>query len=337
MTKKFPMKRKKKIIPDSNIIKSIRAYNLLLYKLKNPILQIIPSNQIDKAKWDNCIANNSNGLIYATTAFLDAMAIHWEGCIINDYEAIFPLCIKQKFGIQYLYTPPFIQQLGFIGNNELVSEKVIAAIFEKVKYGSVNLNFSNTNFNTMQQYKVHNNYVIDLNQNYQQIKANYKKSIDYSLSKALKQNLRYTTDLTFETAVENYQKHNQQVLQHVTLTDYKNLEKVLTLLQQEEKIIVRKVVNDTNETLSIAILLKDNKRYYYLTDYTNNEGRQAEANYFLYDKLLEELAENHMLFDFEGSDLPGVKSFYEKFGAVNQPYFYWHFNQLPFFLKWIKK
>jgi hypothetical protein len=301
------------------------------------MVQIIPSNQIDKAKWDACVANNSNGLIYATTAFLNTIAKEWKGIVINDYETIFPLCIKQKFGIQYLYTPPFIQQLGFIGNNELVTEKIIAAIFEKVKYGSVNLNYSNINFNAIQQCKVHSNYVIDLNQNYQQIKANYKKSIDYSLNKASKQNLKYTADISFEIAIENYQKHNQQALQHVGLEDYNNLGKLLSELQQEEKVIVRKVVNGSNETLSIAVLLKDNKRFYNLINYTSNEGRQAEANYFLYGKILEEFAETPMLFDFEGSDLPGVKSFYEKFGAVNQPYFHWHFNQLPFFLKWIKK
>jgi hypothetical protein len=301
------------------------------------MVQIIPFNQIDKAKWDACVTNNSNGLIYATTAFLNAMVKNWKGIVINDYETIFPLCIKQKFGIQYLYTPPFIQQLGFIGNNELVTKNIIAAIFETVKYGSVNLNFGNTNFNTIQQCKVHNNFVIDLNQKYHYIKANYKKSIDYSLSKASKQNLKYTTDISFENAVENYQKHNQQALQHVNLDDYKNLRKVLAILQKEEKVIVRKVVNSANETLSIAVLLKDNKRIYNLINYTNNEGRQAEANYFLYDKILEEFSETPMLFDFEGSDLPGIKSFYEKFGATNQPYFHWHFNQLPFFLKWIKK
>jgi len=301
------------------------------------MVQIIPSNQIDKAKWDACVANNSNGLIYATTAFLNAMAKEWKGIVINDYETIFPLCIKQKFGIEYLYTPPFIQQLGFIGNNELVNKNVIAAIFEKVKYGSVNLNFSNINFNALQQCKVHNNYVIDLNQNYQQTKAKYKKSIDYSLSKASKQNLRYSKEISFETAVENYKKYNKEALQHVGLVDYNNLEKLLAILQQEEKVIVRKVVNDTSEILSIAVLLKDNKRFYNLINYTNNEGRQAEANYFLYDNILEEFAEKPMLFDFEGSDLPGVKNFYEKFGAVNEPYFHWHFNQLPFFLKWIKK
>ena len=227
--------------------------------------------------------------------------------------------------------------MGFIGNNELVTKNVIAAIFEVVKYGSVNLNFSNTNFNVLQQCKVHNNYVIDLNQNYQQIKANYKKSIDYSLNKASKQNLKYSKEISFETAVKNYKKYNKEALQHVGLVDYNNLGKLLSALQQEEKVIVRKVMNSTNETLSIAVLLKDNKRFYNLINYTNNEGRQSEANYFLYDNILEEFAEKPMLFDFEGSDLPGVKNFYEKFGAVNQPYFHWHFNQLPFFLKWIKK
>ena len=121
------------------------------------------------------------------------------------------------------------------------------------------------------------------------------------------------------------------------MVDYNNLGKLLSVLQQEEKVIVRKVVNDKSEILSIAVLLKDNKRFYNIINYTNNEGRQSEANYFLYDNILEEFAEKPMLFDFEGSDLPGVKNFYEKFGAVNEPYFHWHFNQLPFFLKWIKK
>jgi len=56
----------------------------------------------------------------------------------------------------------------------------------------------------------------------------------------------------------------------------------------------------------------------------------------LYDSLLEELANQPMLFDFEGSNIKGIQQFYEKFGAINQPYFHWHFNRLPFPLNIIK-
>ena len=53
--------------------------------------------------------------------------------------------------------------------------------------------------------------------------------------------------------------------------------------------------------------------------------------------MIKEFAGKPLLFDFEGSDIQGVKSFYEKFGAVNQPYFHYHHNQLPGILKLLKK
>jgi hypothetical protein len=88
--------------------------------------------------------------------------------------------------------------------------------------------------------------------------------------------------------------------------------------------------------MSIVLLLKDNKRYYNLINYTSAFGRQTEANYFLYDSLFKELAHQNMIFDFEGSNREGVKKFYEKLGVINQPYFHWHFNNLPFPLNIIK-
>jgi hypothetical protein len=53
--------------------------------------------------------------------------------------------------------------------------------------------------------------------------------------------------------------------------------------------------------------------------------------------LFKEFTNQEMLFDFEGSDLQGVQKFYEKFGAINQPYFHWHYNLLPKPIKWLKK
>ncbi len=61
------------------------------------------------------------------------------------------------------------------------------------------------------------------------------------------------------------------------------------------------------------------------------------ANHTLLNEVLKEFSERDLLFDFEGSDLPGVKEFYEYFGPVNQPYFHYHFNYLPFPLNLIKR
>lgn len=297
---------------------------------------IIPANKIDTAKWDDCVANNANGLIYAYSYYLNAMAIEWHGLVINNYETIFPIPAKKKLGIQYLYMPAFTQQLGFIGNLNLVNSNVINAIQQFVKYGSPYLNFSNHIVAT-QQCVARNNFIVQLQQPYVAIRNQYKKTIDYSLAKAEKFKLKYVIGDDVKEAVLLYQQYNKNNMQHVTNTDYINFQNLLLQLQANNQILIRKVESAEKELMSIALLMKDNKRYYNIINVTPEAGRKCEANYFLYNHILQELAEQPMLFDFEGSDLPGVQKFYEKFGAINQPYFHWHYNLLPTPIKWLKK
>jgi hypothetical protein len=70
---------------------------------------------------------------------------------------------------------------------------------------------------------------------------------------------------------------------------------------------------------------------------TSEEGKKTEANHFLINAIIKEFAGTKMLLDFEGSDLPGVKAFYENFGVTNQPYYLLRYNALPFPLKLLKK
>ncbi|MCZ2223803.1 MAG: hypothetical protein LC122_09265 [Chitinophagales bacterium] len=300
-------------------------------------IAILSSNEIDVSKWDACVDSNSSGLIYAYCFYLNAMCKKWFGVVINDYETIFPIPVKQKLGIQYAYTPAFTQQLGFIGNEKNITKEVIKAIQNFIKYGSFNINFSNENFAKQYEVKSMNNFIIHLNQSYNFIQNNFKKTIAYSLSKASKQGFQYVEDDNIKTAITLYKEYNKNNLQHVTTTDYNSFQKLLSFLQSQQNIIIRKVINKENELMSIALLMKDNKRYYNILNTTSEAGRKTESNYFLYNNLLQELANQNMIFDFEGSDLVGVKKFYEKFGAVNQPYFHWHYNLLPKPIKWLKK
>jgi hypothetical protein len=43
-----------------------------------------------------------------------------------------------------------------------------------------------------------------------------------------------------------------------------------------------------------------------------------------------------MILDFEGSDHPGIAHFYENFGSINQPYFFYRHNRLPWPLRLLK-
>src|SRR3954453_1211553 len=73
---------------------------------------IIPSQDIDAGKWDNCIINCKANRIYAKHLYLQHVADNWSGLIINDYTAVMPIVWRKKWGIRYAYDASFIQQLG---------------------------------------------------------------------------------------------------------------------------------------------------------------------------------------------------------------------------------
>lgn len=59
-------------------------------------IQLLSQNQIDKTKWDICIDQAPNGLIYAYSWYLDTMAKNWDALVYNDYELVMPLTWKKK-------------------------------------------------------------------------------------------------------------------------------------------------------------------------------------------------------------------------------------------------
>ena len=52
--------------------------------MKNEIA-IIPSYNIDREKWDRCVNDSSNAIIYASSMYLDHLADNWTGIVLNDY------------------------------------------------------------------------------------------------------------------------------------------------------------------------------------------------------------------------------------------------------------
>lgn len=119
--------------------------------------------------------------------------------------------------------------------------------------------------------------------------------------------------------------------------DYDAFTKLATQLMQSGEGFIRKVNLSSGELLAIGFFAKDKHRIYNLTSTTLPNGRTLEANHFLFDQLIREFSGSGLLLDCEGSDLQGIARFYQKFGAVNQPYFFWKSNRLPAILRWWKR
>ena len=294
-------------------------------------IDIIPSYKIDKEKWNNCIVRSATNLIYAHSYYLDQLADNWHGIVVNDYECVMPVPWRKKFGIRYCYDVPFIQQLGYFNTGDIDHKILVDAFFSFIKYGHYNFNYNNNAIENIPGVKTTTNLIIDLTDK-KTVTNNFTKGFTLSLQNALKHELTYIAT-TPDEAIEMYKDLYNIHLKNIKETDYKNLLQLTEILIKEDKCVARKIINKDGQILSIVLLLKDEKRLYNIINATNSEGRKTEANYFLYAKLFEEFAGKGLLFDLEGSELPGVKSFYKKLGAINQPYYRMKINKLPFPIK----
>jgi hypothetical protein len=301
-------------------------------------IQILPSHKIDPLKWNNCVEKSSNSLIYADFFFLTSQCDQWSGLIIDDYKTILPLPWRKKWGIRYLYAPAFIQQLGFFGHlSNLPITEIINSIIEFAKFGDLFFNYQNRELLTKIEYSEKTNYILDLKNSYPKIYSDYSHDLIKNLQKSEKHPLKYVYDVTIEVAIQQFQLQYQNRFPHLNLNTFQGLTTTCLALAKRNQCIVRSAYSDsTNEVLSIALLLKDNKRLYLLLNTTNKIGRSFAANHYLLDQIIQEFCEEEILLDFEGSEHNGIKEFYEAFHPKNQPYFHYRLNKLPFLINFIR-
>jgi hypothetical protein len=180
------------------------------------------------------------------------------------------------------------------------------------------------------------NYVIELDLGYGVIFDNYKKDMLKNLKKAENNSLVFSSG-NYQRAISMYRELYKERFKHVCVSDYENLSSLCNAFEKKKQIFSRQVTgSNLEEILSIGLFFIDDKRIYNVMNSTTPNGRKKEANHFLLDQVIKEFAGKPLIFDFEGSDVPGIKSFYEKFGAINQPYYSLHFNLLPAPFKWLK-
>jgi hypothetical protein len=303
----------------------------------NPAKQIhyITNNNINRKKWDACIEAAPNGLIYAYSWYLDPIAKHWDALVLNDYEAVMPLTWNKKWGFRYLYQPPITPQLGIFSGfqiNEELVELFLAETRRHFRFAEIFLNYSNPCAGL----RVHANYILPLSGNYEDLYKGYKKSLVKNLNRSAKLGLKYIKDFDLKAALDLYQRTYAARTPHVTPADYRRFGELCFSAQTLGNVLLRAAFDQEDRLLAVCMLLKKSNRMYLLESTTLPEGRIQEANHFLLNNLIMEFAGTTMVLDFDGSDIPGIAYYYQTFGSINQPYFFYRHNHLPWWIKWMK-
>jgi hypothetical protein len=305
------------------------------------LVHLVPYDQIDRQAWDACIEKSQNRLIYAKSNYLDKIATGWQGIILNEYEAVMPLPVRRKWGIQYIYQPAFFQQGGIFSPlpvSKELTEKFIHTVMEHFSYAEISMNYLNEipDIPEIEATK-RSNFILTLSKTKDELTAHFSESFIRNTKKAKNAGLIYSKSENLKEAIDLYRSLYGSRIPSVKKKDYDHFEKIALDLQGNNSVIIRKVIDKTNQILAAILLLQDGNRLYNLMSSNTKKGRNAEANYFLFDSIINEFAGSGLILDLEGSDMPGIADFYLRMAPQPEPYTHIRYNHLPWLLKLFKK
>ncbi|MEI9808585.1 MAG: GNAT family N-acetyltransferase [Bacteroidota bacterium] len=300
-------------------------------------IRYLTHTAIDKLKWDNCIDNAANGLIYAYSFYLDHMAPNWDALILNDYEAVMPLTWNKKYGFHYLYQPFLTAQSGIFGRTitEEQVKKFIQAIPSKFKLIEISLNSSNISGLPSAFTILRNNYVLDLNKPYDELYQSYRDNTKRNIKKAIQagciKEQGFDAEKVIALALQQMRSYGKESEENVN-----RFRELYKFLHAKQMATTYGILSPQNELIASCVFFFSRNRAYYILVGNHPNGKSVGASHALIDEFIKDHAGKNIILDFEGSDMQNLAFFYSSFGAKDEKYPALQINRLPFYLKWMK-
>lgn len=304
-------------------------------------IKYIKRADIDRLKWDSCVHYAIKGNPYGYTWYLDNICEEWDGLVEGDYESVFPLVWNTKLlGYKQLYQPFFAQQLGLY-SVRVMSEKRIQTFLDHIpdayRYILINLNERMTiRPDSGFEVKPRPNYILNLNQSYDDISSQYSKNLKRNLKKARKEKLFMTNSLKPETVVALFKTHQGPQISDLKEKDYHTLHRIIYNAQYKNVGFLSGIQNEQGVLIAAGFFLNSHHRITNLLPSTTPEGKEKGAMPFLLDLLIQMNVEKRVIFDFEGSSIASIARFYKGFGAKEVSFPQIKRNDLPFWMKWAR-
>jgi hypothetical protein len=291
-------------------------------------------NEIDFKKWDNTITHSKQQLVYGFSWYLNIVAPNWDALITPDYSFIMPLTHRTKWGVKYLFPPAFCQQLGLFSTNNFeknIIKEFIDSIPDKFRYIDYNLNYTNK----IERFNPYNNFEIPLNNNYNKLKENYSSHCLRKIKQAEKHSFSIIQDNNYEALISLFKENKGKTIQNLNHREYEILKNIINVSIEKATGNIY-YVKQNAQIIAGCFLIHCFNRHIMLFSANNQLARDTGAMYCLFDYIIQKNAEKNEIFDFEGSNIPGLARFYSGFGAINNTYFHVKTNRLPWWLKIFK-
>jgi hypothetical protein len=296
------------------------------------VIKYLQRKHIDEIKWNNCINHAFNGNLYGYSWYLDIVGGKWDALVENDYERVFPLVYRRKFGISYIYQPFFTQQLGLYSTTKL-DAGALGAFIQAIpsKFGQVEINLNTLNKAEGLPFKLKSqlNHELDLIHSYERIRQDYTANLSRNLRKPEKAGLTISKNIKPDDIIDLFRKNRGKDITHLHDKDYLKLKRIAYTCMYKGIADIQGVYDRQNQLCAGAFFILSNNKAIFLFSGLSEEGREAGAMPFLIDNFIREHAGRHLTFDFDGSNDPSLARFYKSFGSKECVYQRVVINRLP--------
>lgn len=306
------------------------------------MIRYVKHHFIDKAKYDQCVKLDITGLVYGFSWYLDTACESWDALVLNDYDAVWPLPVRTKFGIKYFYRPFGIQQLGIFSKMELSDtdrNDFVKQMLDNCRFADVYLNEDQLidveNLNGVQT-GINRNYVLNLGTSYREIYHSYNNNTRRAIKKSAEHKFDIFEHDSPDVLIEIFKRTRGKSLE---LSDafYRNMSKLMYQALHRGMGKVWTVYGPGNIACGGAFFIETATRCTLLFTALDDFGKEKRAMFHLLNEYIILNSEKKLMLDFEGSNDDGVARFYSGFGGKEKYYQQLKYNGLPLPLRWLKK
>lgn len=271
------------------------------------MLKFVDSQKIDKKRWDEIIANSPKNNCACYSWFLDATTEKWGALMTEDYSFVLPLPYKNRVFYKKMFQHPFGRNLEFFGDEKYLSQ--VAPMLKKLGYFNFHFNHKLPfDFVDRVYQKLDLKGEIKYRANARRILKKFKDKYTYEVSS----NWESVTKLYF---ANSFYKIKQQEKNKVFV------QQVMQSALKHNNGEVVEVFNEDKECIAAAFFFKDKETITYLIGDSTMESKKEGSMYCLMDFAIHHYQPDFKTFDFGGSNVESVSSFYKKLGGEDMAYF----------------
>lgn len=300
------------------------------------MIAYLKNEEIDRNRWDACLAEIPGVRPYAWSWYLDIMAPGWEA-FVDNYNSLFPIPRAKKYGFNYIATPLFLQQLGLFtpdGDREKIASEFISFMpeFYRLTDLSIGQEVRPSGFTVTPR----NNFELNLDEPYETVWLNYMSDCRRNINIAHRYPQDIVEDVLPHEVISLFRNNIGKRAGVIRDVSYRRLHKLMDYCINSGKGKILGVRSPKGKLLWGMFVIDTADRITLLFTAGSRKSRELRTAYHVIDHVIKIRAGTGVTVDFAGSSVPSIAIFMKSFGGEQTTYWRLYRNTLPWPVRLLK-